>query len=289
MTSSIAFIGAGRVASTLSRAFVRSGIPVAAIASRNPESARRLSALVEGSRAAPLQEAAREALVFITVPDDDITTTCRQLQWRRGQQVVHCSGATEVSALEHAAEAGALIGGFHPLQTFSNPDRAIDLLAGATVAIEGPPPLDAALREIALRLQMRPLTLPPGARAAYHGSASFAGSFVVSMLEEAVAMWKSFGVDESDALAALLPLARGNLESIATKGIAGAISGPISRGDVGVITRHIAAFDGQGESHGRLYREFARRQLRLAVMDGRLTAEQARLVAEAIEAVTPTA
>ena len=283
MIPSVAFIGAGRVASTLARAFVRHGIPVAAIASRNDDRARKLAALVDGSRATTMAEAARQPLVFVTVPDDDIARVCDGLDWARDQQVVHCSGATDVAVLRHAAEAGALIGGFHPLQTFSAPDRAIDLLAGATVAIEGPPALDANLRAIALALDMKPLTLPPGARAAYHGGASFAASFIVSMIEEAVAMWKTFGVTEPDALAALMPLARGNIESMATKGVAGAVSGPISRGDVGVVARHLAAFDAAGVDHGRFYRELARRQLRLAVADGRIDANQVRQLIEVID------
>ena len=284
MTPGIAFIGAGRVAHTLSRAFVRRGIAVSAIASRHPDSAVRLAARVEGSRAVPIEEAAREALVFVTVPDDEIARVCRSIDWQPGQQVVHCSGATDVGALDHARQRGALTGGFHPLQIFSDPERAIDLLAGATVAIEGPPRLDETLRAIALKLEMKPLRLPEGARAAYHGSASFAASFLVSMIDEAVAMWATFGIAQADALAALLPLARGTLETVATRGVAGAVSGPISRGDVGVVERHLAAFDGQGVDHGRFYRELARRQVKLAVIDGRLDAVQAQRIGDALEA-----
>ena len=284
MTTSIAFIGAGRVANTLGRAFARHGIAVSAIASRNPDSAARLCRLVDGSRAVSLDEAAQADLVFVTVPDDDIAAVCDALTWRRDQQVVHCSGATEVSALAHAQRQGALVGGFHPLQIFSDPDRAIDLLAGATVAIEGPLPLDEALRAIAVTLGMKPLRLPEGARAAYHGGAGFAASFVVSMIEEAVAMWSTFGITERDALSALLPLARGTIEAVAGRGVAGAVSGPISRGDVGVVVRHLAAFDAEGADHGRLYRELARRQVKLAVIDGRLDADRAKRVSDAIDA-----
>jgi len=284
MTPGIAFIGAGRVAHTLSHAFVRRGITVTAIASRNPDSALRLSRRVDGSRAVPMQDAAREALVFVTVPDDEIAPLCASIDWQPGQQVVHCSGATDVAALDHARLRGALTGGFHPLQIFSDPERAIELLAGATVAIEGPPALDDTLCAIARKLDMKPLRLPQGARAAYHGSASFAASFLVSMIDEAVAMWATFGIAERDALAALLPLARGTIETMATKGVAGSVSGPISRGDVGVVERHLAAFDHQGGDHGRFYRELARRQLRLAVIDGRLDAARAQRVGDAIDA-----
>src|SRR6185295_5461330 len=105
----------------------------------------------------------------LTVPDDAIAPLAAQLPWRAGQRVVHCSGATEVAVLEPALRAGAMTGGFHPLQIFSDPARAGGLLAGSTVAIEGPPALEAELMVIAQRLGMTPLRLPPGARALYHG------------------------------------------------------------------------------------------------------------------------
>lgn len=280
--STVSFIGAGRVASTLSRAFVRNGIAVGAIASRNPASAARLAAAVPGALATSMQDAASADLVFVTVPDDDIASVCDGLAWRRDQGVVHCSGATDLSALAAAGRAGARIGGYHPLQIFSDPDRAVDLMAGTTVAIEGPPPLAATLNAIATRLGMIPLSLPARARAAYHGGASFAATFLVSMIEEAVAMWATFGVSERDALAALLPLTRGVVDAMESRGIAGAVSGPISRGDAGVVARHLEAFDRAGADHGRLYREFAQRQLKLALADARLDERQAGRVRAAL-------
>ena len=55
---SIAFIGAGRVAGMLARAFADLGYPVPAVASRSPESAQRVASLVPGCRALSPQEAA---------------------------------------------------------------------------------------------------------------------------------------------------------------------------------------------------------------------------------------
>ena len=325
----IAFIGAGRVAHTLSIAFARAGLPIVAIASRRRASAEALAARIDGCRATSLADAATEPLVFVTVPDDAIASVVSSLapsppsspssslssalpslpaslpasspavlacvalpassppsppsgSWHAGQSVVHCSGATEVAALDAALVAGAAIGGFHPLQTFADPDGAVDLLAGVAVAIEGPPALAATLDAIARRLGMRPIALPPGARAAYHGGASFAAGFVGSMIDEAVAMWRTFGVDEATALGALLPLAHGNLDAIAARGVAGAVSGPISRGDARVVRRHVDAFDRAGADHGRFYRELAYRQLRLALVARRIDADAARAIEAAL-------
>ena len=263
----ISFIGAGRLGATLARAFARCGLPVAMIASRQMESARRVAQVVPGCAAVSGEEAARADLVFLTVPDDAIGALAAQWPWRADQAVVHCSGATELAVLAPAQRGGAEVGGFHPLQIFSDPDAALDLLPGSSVAIQAEGALDARLRDIAQRLQMHPLTLPPGARALYHGGASFAASFLLSMLDEAV-----------------MPLAQGTLAAAARKGLAGALAGPVSRGDVGVLRRHLAALDALGLAHAAFYREMTSRQLRLAQASGRLAEAQLQSMRAALQA-----
>ena len=78
-------------------------------------------------------------LVFLAVSDDAILPVCRDLRWEARHRVVHCSGATELTALDHAKSAGALTGGFHPMQMFANPDVALKGLRGCTVGIEAEP------------------------------------------------------------------------------------------------------------------------------------------------------
>ncbi|MBT9494509.1 MAG: DUF2520 domain-containing protein [Paucibacter sp.] len=270
----VAFVGAGRLGQTLARAWSASGVGVVAVASRSEQAATQLAGQLPGCLALPAAEAVAAAdLVFLTVPDDAIATVAALLPWSARHSVVHCSGATELTALAPAAAAGAQIGGFHPLQIFSDPARAERLLAGSTVAIEvaaEAQDLSDELHAMARRLQMKPLQLPPGSRAAYHGAASFAASFLLSMLDEATQVWAQIGLPPEAALQALLPLAAGTLDAAAARGLAGALSGPISRGDTGVVGAHLHAFDALGAAHGQFYRELARRQLSLARASARL-------------------
>ncbi len=281
---SVAFIGAGRLGCTLARALAAQGVAVRAVGSRSAQAAQALAERLPDCAALPLDEAAAAAeLVFLTVPDDAIAPTAAALRWRPGQRVVHCSGATEVAALAAAQEQGALVGGFHPLQIFSDPERALALLPGSTVAIEADGELAAELHALAALLGMQPLALRPGTRAAYHGAASFAASFLLSMLDEAAQVWEAIGLPRGQALRSLLPLARGTLDAAEAKGLAQALAGPISRGDVGVVARHLQAFDALSESHGQFYRELSRRQLALAAESGRLDAAVLARVAALLE------
>lgn len=268
---SVAFIGAGRLGCTLARALAGKGVAVRAVASRSVAAAQALAAQLPACAASTVEDAAASAeLVFLTVPDDAIAPTAAALRWRQGQRVVHCSGATEIEALAPAAAQGAQIGGFHPLQIFSDPERALALLAGSTVAIEAGPALSDELHALAALLGLQPLTLQAGTRAAYHGAASFAASFLLSMLDEAAQVWQAIGLPREQALRSLLPLARGTLDAAEAKGLAQALAGPISRGDAGVVARHLQAFDALGGAHGGFYRELSRRQMELARASGRL-------------------
>jgi predicted short-subunit dehydrogenase-like oxidoreductase (DUF2520 family) len=281
----LAFVGAGRVGRALARGFSRAGYPVVAVASRSRASADQLAAAIPGCRAERAAQAAVEAadLVFLTVPDDAIGTVAGALAWRPGVGVVHASGAAEVGVLAPAAERGAWTGGFHPLQAFTDPEVALAGLSGCVVAIEADGPLAARLVALAQALGARPITLPAGARALYHGAGSFAAAFIVALLHEAVRIWRGFGMSEADALAALVPLARGTLDAVARNGAVQGLTGPIARGDVGTVARHVAAFDALDARTAAFYREMAERVIPIALELGGLSPERAQELRELLE------
>jgi len=275
--SRIGFIGAGRVAQTLAPAFDRAGLTVAAFYNRGPDAARLLGSRVPSAR--PLTEAQQVVdlcdMVFLTVSDDAILPVCRDLRWEPRHRVVHCSGATELGALDHAKSAGAATGGFHPMQMFANPDVALEGLRGCTVGIEAEPDFRRELERLATSIGCEPLALPPGVRALYHASAYYVGPFLIALLKEGVELWKSFGASESDALRAMMPLLRGTVAAVLDGGLAHGMGGCVARGDVGTILKHLEALDARFPASGALYRELALRNVPLGIERGTLSAGRA--------------
>jgi predicted short-subunit dehydrogenase-like oxidoreductase (DUF2520 family) len=276
--NSVGFIGMGRVGAALSRALAAQGVRVKAIYSRNAwrtrNSAEALPDVAVHAHAQSLVDTC--ALVFLTVSDDAIEPVCSGLNWRDGQFAVHCSGATELTALRHARKAGAQTGGFHPLLAFSTPELALQALPGCTIAIEAEPPLLDTLHDFAAYLDCRPLALPPGSRALYHASAHYAGAFLNALLGDAVALWKTFGATEQQALQALVPLARGTLRNALDDGLAASLPGVISRGDAGTIEKHLAALRALPAEFGVLYRVLATRNIPAALARGSVSESQAQ-------------
>jgi predicted short-subunit dehydrogenase-like oxidoreductase (DUF2520 family) len=280
----IGFIGAGRLATGLALALIRHGVPVTAVASRRDVSAARFAHRIPGCRQMPAADlAAHCGLIFITVPDDAIADVARGTRWRDGMFVVHCSGATELSALQAAADGGAQIGGFHPMQAFTDPDSAAATLPGCTVSIEAEQPLRHVLEELAARLQCNHIALPSGCRARYHAAAGYASQHINVMMREASHIFASFGIDEAAAVRALLPLLKGIVASIETQGIAQGMPGPVSRGDLGTVQRHVAALESMGGDSADLYRELTRRSIALALERGSIDTTKADALRAALQ------
>lgn len=282
----IGFIGAGRMGTALAWGLAGKGYAVTAVASRSRASAEKLAAGIPGCRAMPDAQALVDAanMVLLTVPDDAIAATCAGLRWRAGQAVVHCSGATELSVLAPAAASGAHVGGFHPLQMFTDPGTALRGLPGCAIAVEAEPPLLEALTQMATALECHALRVAPGQRALYHAGAGYVAAFVNALVAEALRIWGPLGLREADAIRALLPLLRGTADSIERAGPAHGMAGPVSRGDLGTVAKHLEALVALDAEVPDLYRRLALRTVALGVERGSLSPEKAAALRALLQA-----
>jgi predicted short-subunit dehydrogenase-like oxidoreductase (DUF2520 family) len=273
----IGFLGAGRVAQTLARAFTQASLSVSAVYSRSGNSAQLLHRRSPTARVIARPQLVLDVCdtIFVTVSDDAIATVCRDLPWQPHHRVIHCSGVTEVAALDAAKAKGAATGGFHPMQMFANPDVALKTLPGCLVGIEADQPLQTELETIAKRMGCVPFPLPPGVRPLYHASTYYVGPFLIALLEEGTRLWKRMGASEAEALKAMVPLLRGTVAAVLDGGLAQGMGGCVARGDVGTITKHLAALDARDPSAGALYRELALRTVPLGIKRGTLSPERA--------------
>jgi predicted short-subunit dehydrogenase-like oxidoreductase (DUF2520 family) len=125
------------------------------------------------------------------------------------------------------------------------------------------------------------LPLERSQMATYHAAAAIASNLVVALLDTAVATLMSSGMTEQDATAALLPLAIGALQNVASTGVVAGLTGPVKRGDAETVTRHLASVqDVPGVA--AVYQALSHRALAIAARGGLPEAEQ-RAVAAALE------
>lgn len=289
----IGIIGAGRLGKALALLGAQKGLKVTAVASREEKNAVEIAGRIEGCRVTDGQGVAEQCdLIFVTTPDNLIEQVASSIQWRKGSYVVHCSGATEISALDKAKVDGAQTGGFHPLQSFGDPEVSIHVMPGSTITIEAERPLNEVLTSLASRLGCHVNQIPPGKRALYHAAAGYTSQFIHVLFHEACRFWESWGADRESAVRALLPLAQGTLASIAAGGMVSLMPGPVSRGDTDSVSRHLDSIAGLDPGAIRLYTELCSRTVDISLENNRINHDQAehfRTMLEKFECVKSSA
>jgi predicted short-subunit dehydrogenase-like oxidoreductase (DUF2520 family) len=268
----IGIIGAGAVGTALGAALHRAGWPVVAVGSRDEARRNRFRSLVPGARAfaeaAPVLDEAE--LIILSVPDDAIPELAAELRLYGGQALVHTSGALGAEVLEPARAAGTQIGGFHPLIAFADTERAIEAFRGATIAVEGDDELASLLASMADALGATAVRLAPGSKAAYHAAAVLSAGGFVALLDAIAELGEAAGLDEAGALAVYGGLIEQTLGNARALGIRAALTGPMTRGDVGTLARHLDAMARLAPDALPLYRAAAEREITLAEARGSL-------------------
>jgi predicted short-subunit dehydrogenase-like oxidoreductase (DUF2520 family) len=271
------FIGAGTTGTALAVKLCQNGWPVVAISSRTLSSAQRLARRVPNCQVCHTAQELADVteMVFVTTPDDVIAEVCSEVRWHKGQNVVHCSGAHSVDILEPAKNLGAAVGSFHPLQTFADVDQAIANLPGSTFALEAEGPLLSALKELTHLLNGNWVELKPGDKVLYHAAAVFACNYLVTLVKLALDLWQGFGVSSQEATKALLPLLSGTLNNIDKIGLPDCLTGPVARGDLGTIERHLSALEARSPSLLTTYKELGLQTIPIALAKGKVAERKA--------------
>ncbi len=267
----VGVIGAGAAGVALARAALACDIDFIGVGTWHPE--RAAASVPADLITSPARLAERANLVWLAVPDGTLVMVAEQLTWRVGQWVAHLSGSQPASVITDAV-APALAGAFHPLASLSRASDGgapVNPLAGHVLGIDGPPEMLPGLSELAKRLGGRALIVPAGARPAYHLAASLASNALVALVDLASAVWSAAGLDGDLALPALPPLIASTQANLAGIGLPGALTGPIARGDVETVRRHLATLDtlGLGADADAIYRLLGRRAVEIARSQGR--------------------
>jgi predicted short-subunit dehydrogenase-like oxidoreductase (DUF2520 family) len=183
-------------------------------------------------------ESARGEAILLCVPDSEIAAAAAA-HAGSAPLIGHTSGATPLTALAPAADAGAELFGLHPLQTVTGPSTVLRgcgcAIAGSTAAAL------AAARKLATDLGMAPFPVEDAQRAAYHAAASISSNFLITLQAEAEALATDAGIDGFDARRLLGPLVRTTVENWLELGPERALTGPVARGDRGTVSAQRSA------------------------------------------------
>jgi predicted short-subunit dehydrogenase-like oxidoreductase (DUF2520 family) len=237
----IAIVGPGNLGTALSFSLSRGGYAIDAVIARKTSLAKahELAQRV-GSRAVSTLAGSRANVVWLCVPDAEIAAVARSLEntlpWK-GKIALHSSGALTSDELGALRRHGAAVASVHPLMTFVPGSRPS--LASVPFAIEG----DAAAVRVARRtvrdLGGQAYSIRKRDKAAYHAWCTFASPLFTALLATTQEVAGIAGVEPGAAAKRMIPILLQTLANYASFGAGGAFSGPIVRGDVDTVKRHL--------------------------------------------------
>jgi len=243
MTKSVTILGAGRVGRALGRRLRELGWSIRGVAARSERNAKKAVRFIgAGIALAGVSPRALDArVVLMTMPDDALAEAAEELAMAGGDElrdkiILHTSGAMDSGVLTPLRMRGAKVASMHPMQSFSGVH--VPSLEGKIFAIEGDAAAVRVAREMARAFGGVPVTIEAKVKPLYHASGTVAAGLVLALEESSVQLLMAAGLKRRESMRALLALTRQVLDHFEKLGPGKAWTGPMSRGDYGVVAAH---------------------------------------------------
>ena len=258
MGKKVGIIGAGVVGTAVGVVLNNKGYEITSVYDIKFESTIELVERIGCTAFTSPQEVSRSAdMLFITTSDTAIENVVDSLAdydaFHAGQIIVHMSGAQSSEILDRAKDFGALVLSVHPLQSFADVERAISNLPGSIFSIEGDREAYDTAVCIVETLGGEYFFIDRKAKPLYHAGACVVSNYLVTLIDFGIKLLELTGIPRQMATRALLPLINGTVNNVENIGIPNALTGPIARGDLGTILKHLNCLQEMAPELMRLY------------------------------------
>jgi len=275
----IGFVGAGLMGKTMGLLLSRCGYEIAGYFSRSETSACRVAKEVGGKFYSDLSKLAANCdVLFITTPDDAIEQVVHALAGlggiEAGKFLVHMSGSHTSHVLRAALSKGAGALCMHPMQSCASPEEAMVNLPRSVFSLEGDPEALRLGKTMVSRIGAEFIVLSTEDKVLYHAAAVVASNYLVALFEVAQELLDLSGVDKACQVPALASLMEGTLSNLKVLTPENALTGPIARGDIGTVSRHLKALEERAPETLDVYKTLGLRALKLAGERGRMDADR---------------
>lgn len=266
-----ALLGAGSVGTAVAELLRRAGNRPMVVSSRTEASARRAAQRLD----APIgsaQACAEADVILVGVPDAVLPEIDALLapELSPAHVVWHFAGAYGIDSFPRIVEAGAAVAALHPVQACPSVDAAIARLPGSAWGVTVSEGLEEwATTVITGHLGGSPVFVPEPDRPAWHAAAVVTSNGMAALMATGERILASLGIDAPERV--LGPLALGTLHNaIEAGGGAVTLTGPVVRGDLRTVKRHVAALRDRDEELAAAYIRTSLSILETAVRAGRV-------------------
>lgn len=254
----MSFVGAGKVGTALGLYLKKSGFDVVGYYSKSSDSAQKAARITETNAFKNIAELVVVSdLIWITVNDDAIEEIDEQLAaveaLTNQKLVAHTSGALTSGVLKNLKQKGCSLFSIHPLQTFKELEVALEALKSTVFTIEGDVNNLQIIKEIFQKTNNPYIVLKEKGKTLYHAGACVLSNYLVTLMDVGFNLLEQAGLKREEIYSAVEPLIMGTLHNIKTKDPKQALTGPIQRGDVKTLSKHLEAIKDQAPSEIEIY------------------------------------
>lgn len=261
---SIGFIGPGKVGVSLARYFKNKNINISGFYGRNPDSLNEAASLTDSIAFSNLEDLINKSnIIIITTPDDIISEINNQISKYNltGKSVCHTSGSIPSDVLSSAEISGASIYSIHPMFAFSNKFTDLEQLNNVYFSVEGKNvSKDSDVIKLMDSLGNKYFTRGSDSSAKYHLASVVVSNLALSLFNIGTGYLTDLGLSETEAFEALYPLITGNINNIKEKGYRLSLTGPVARGDVSPVEKHLSVLK---DSDIEIYKNLSMNLLKL--------------------------
>jgi predicted short-subunit dehydrogenase-like oxidoreductase (DUF2520 family) len=286
----LSIIGAGNVGTVLGRLFYHSGmVGIGDIFSRTRASSARACKVIGAGQVVESVGALSPAdIVMVTTSDTALQSIADDLiasvDVQKGSIFFHCSGATPSSVFSGLRGKGAFVASIHPLMTFTAPTLVHETLSGVWCGVEGDVEALAVLEPMFHALGAQTFRIHPDKKALYHAGAVFMCNYLFPLIEAGLQCYEAAGVSREVASQAVESMLHATVDNALRLGPCKAMSGPIARGDDGVIADQLRALAKFDPGLKDFYAVLGSRAAILALEKGSLSCEEIERIQRAFSA-----
>lgn len=215
----VVVVGTGKAAGSLLATLSSAGFAARQVSPRGPNTLRDVD------------------VVLVAVRDDVIGEVAAQLDVDGTTIVAHVAGSRGRGVLPSTVRRGV----FHPLASL---DGTTAVPAQTLCATDGDDDdIDHTLQRLAHALQLRPYRVRDDERVRYHAGAVIAGNLATALLQLGIEQLVAVGIDVDVARTSLARLLSSTADRAIAAPLSRAATGPVARGDVETVRKHLAVLD----------------------------------------------
>lgn len=266
----IGFIGAGKAGCSLGKYLsgkaTQAQIQVSGYYSLIEEEARWAAAFTNSMYFESIEEViVASDTIIVSTPDGAIKNVWETIKKDniKGKVFCHLSGSLSSDVFSGIEEYGAYSISIHPMFAFSDKESVYTQLKDVRFTLEGDCYAVSLWKNVFVKLGNEVIEISKDVKPKYHAAASMLSNHVVAVLNAGYHLLAECGFSDEEARQFSKMLVSNNIEHVMDKGCVDALTGPIERGDVVTVKKHLEVI---GKDIEDLYRTCGLELVKIAKM-----------------------